>query len=75
MSSSKYNSEVKDWLKEIGPGWRVIDDICRPENINLFVNAVKAYIDEGGMDIYFSSDYKKIRKIEIPKLMLRNEKN
>ena len=31
-SNAKYNDEVAAWLKEIEPGWRVIDDICMPEN-------------------------------------------
>lgn len=61
----KYNKEVSAWLKEIKPGWRVISEICQKENIQKFVDAVKVYIDEDCGDVYFSSDYKKLRKIEI----------
>lgn len=66
MSSSEYNKQVSDWLKEIQPGWRIVGDICKPENLEIFIAAVKAYIDADGYDIYFSSDYKKLRKITIP---------
>ena len=62
---SKYNSEVSAWLKEIEPKWYVLSEICRRENIEVFIAAVKAYIDDKGYDVYFSSDYKKLRKIEI----------
>lgn len=66
MSSSEYNKQVSDWLKEIQPGWRIVGDICKPENLEIFIAAVKSYIDADGYDIYFSSDYKKLRKITIP---------
>ena len=61
----KYNAEVTTWLKGLKPGWCVIDEICRAENRAIFIDAVKAYIDDKGYDVYFSSDYKKLRKIEI----------
>ena len=64
-SNAKYNAEVKAWLKEIAPGWRVIDEICRKENRQMFIDAIKAYIDENWGDVYFDSNYKKLRKIEI----------
>ena len=62
---SKYNSEVAAWLKEIQPKWYVLSEICRRENIEVFIAAVKAYIDEGYGNVYFDSTYKKLRKIEI----------
>ena len=71
MSSSKYNDEVATWLQDIKPGWRIIDDICQPQNRVMFVNAVKAYIDNAGYDVYFSSDYKKLRKIEISEFLTK----
>ena len=64
-SNAKYNAEIRAWLREIKPGWRVIDDICRLENREIFINAVKAYIDEDWGDVYFDSNYKKLRKIKI----------
>lgn len=60
-----YNSQVATWLKEIKPGWRIIDDICRPENKDMFIAAIKVYIDEGGYDVYFDSNYKKLKKIDV----------
>lgn len=48
MSNPEYNAEIAEWLKGIAPGWRVVNDICRPENLELFVDAVKTYIDNGG---------------------------
>lgn len=71
-SNAKYNSEVSSWLKEITPGWRIIDDICQQQNKEIFITAVKAYIDDNGYDVYFSSDYKKLRKIEIPEFLTKN---
>ena len=71
MSSSKYNDEVATWLQDIKPGWRVIDDICQPQNRDMFIAAIKAYIDNAGYDVYFSSDYKKLRKIEIPEFLTK----
>lgn len=68
MSNPDYNAEVASWLKGIKPGWRVIDDICMPENKEMFIAAVKAYIDDVGYDVYFDTNYKKLRKIEIPEL-------
>ena len=67
-SNAKYNTEVSAWLKEINPGRRIIDDICQQQNKEIFIAAVKAYIDDAGYDVYFSSDYKKLRKIEILEL-------
>ena len=64
-SDPTYNAEIRAWLQEIKPGWMVIDDICRAENREIFINAVKAYIDEDWGDVYFDSNYKKLRKIEI----------
>ena len=71
MSNSKYNNEVATWLKGLDPGWRIIDDICKPENKEMFIAAIKSYIDEDNGDVYFSSNYKKLRKIEIPELKLK----
>ena len=71
MSSSKYNSEVKTWLKGIKPGWRIIDEICRAENRDMFIQAIKAYIDEDWGDVYFDSTYKKLRKIIIPEFLTK----
>ena len=77
MSGSRkiYNAEVAKWLKELEPGWRVLDEICRPESRELFVDAVKAYIDDDWGDVYFDSTYKKLRKIEIPNLKPKNNGN
>ncbi len=70
-SADKYNSKVKTWLQGIKPGWRIIDEICREENRDMFIQAIKAYIDEDWGDVYFSSDYKKLRKIIIPEFLTK----
>ena len=75
MSNLDYNNEVSTWLKSINPGWRIIDDICRPENKGVFIDAVKAYINDNGHDVYFSSEYKKIRKIEIPEFLTNKKQD
>jgi len=48
----------------------IISEKVRPENVELFIDIVKSYIDRSfgnmeGFYIEFSNDYKKIRKFSI----------
>ena len=65
----EYIVEIKDWLQGLQPKWYIVDDVCDIEYREMFVQAIKAYIDEDWGDVYFDSNYKKLRKIEIPEFL------
>lgn len=64
-----WEDKIYKFLNEMKPGCSIkINDVCRSENREKFIELVKEYIDNHpyGNGIEFSTDYSQIRKTEIP---------
>ena len=65
----QYTNKVYEFLINMPPGKEyVIDNLCRKETKELFVETVKSFIiattSQGSHGIEFSEDFEKIRKVD-----------
>lgn len=65
----QYTESVFEFLDKAKPGQSfIIDNLCKKDNLEQFIKAVKLYISSNdfGGGVEFNSDYTKIKIFEIP---------
>ena len=65
-----YKAKIFEYLDKLPACVKPLDELCKPENREKFIQVVKDYIDErgrgqNGFDLDFNSDYSKIHKFDL----------
>lgn len=66
MANPGYYERVVKWTYEMKPGlWYTLDRFVSPENMNLFRTCMCLLIANYGMNLEFSTNYDKIKKLSV----------